>query len=160
MKMNKELNLSVLKVTVDCSKCEQCCKFNFNIGEKFAYEDLPLSGLPMDLCDVILEKIGDEYLIPEHCKHFDGSCKIYGKEGRPIFCDLFPVMIAMNSRGRVNVYVDKNCPEWSNVKNKFNQQDFSNDFLQNVVEAIESKVLELVFKKDYEELGYKLKKLV
>jgi Fe-S-cluster containining protein len=160
MEMKRELDLSNLKISVDCSKCEQCCKFNFNIGEKFAYEELPLSGFPRELCDVILDKVGEEYVIPENCQHYDGKCAIFGKEERPIFCNLFPVMIAMNSRGRVNVYVDKNCPEWNNVQNKFNKQDFSNDFFQNVIEAIENKVLPLVFKKDYEELGYKLKKLI
>ena len=149
-----------LKLTVDCSKCTLCCKFNFNIGEKYAYEDLPLSGFPKELCDVILEKIGDEYLIPEHCKHYNGQCAIFSKEARPIFCDLFQVMIAMSSRGRVNVYVDKNCPEWNNIQNKFSKKDFADDFFQNVVEAIEDNLLPLVFKKEYEELGYKLKKLI
>lgn len=151
---------SNLKITVDCSKCELCCKFNFNIGEKYAYEDLPLSGFPRELCEVILEKIGDEYVIPEHCKHHDGGCGIFGAVERPIFCDLFPVMIAMSSRGKVNVYVDKNCPEWNKIQNKFNDMDFANGFFQNVVEAIENNLLPLVFKKEYEELGYKLKKLI
>ena len=158
--MSKDLVASNLKITVDCSKCEQCCKFNFNIGEKYAFEDLPLSGFPRELCDVILEKIGHEYVIPEHCKYYDGKCEIFGEKMRPIFCDLFPVMIAMSSRGRVNVYVDKNCPEWNKVQNKFNNNDFANGFFQNVVEAIEKNVLPLVFKKEYEELGYKLKKLI
>ncbi|MEI7942085.1 MAG: hypothetical protein WCH76_02825 [Candidatus Riflemargulisbacteria bacterium] len=152
--------VSKLKITVDCSKCELCCKFNFNIGEKYAYEDLPLSGFPRELCEVILEKVGDEYVIPELCKHYKAGCGIFSEEERPIFCDLFPVMIAMSSRGRVNVYVDKNCPEWNKIQNKFNQKEFSHAFFQNVVEAVECDLLPLVFKKEYEELGYKLKKLI
>ncbi len=151
---------SDLKIIVDCSKCEQCCKFNFNIGEKYTFEDLPLSGFPRELCDVILEKVGEEYVIPDKCQYYDGKCQIFGKEGRPKFCNLFPVMIAMNSRGRVNVYVDKNCPEWNKVEKMFNQKEFAHSFFSVVVEAIESNVLPLVFKKEYEELGYKLRKLI
>ncbi|MDD4527603.1 MAG: hypothetical protein PHF25_06155 [Candidatus Margulisbacteria bacterium] len=158
--MTGDFIVSKLKILVDCSKCEQCCKFNFNIGEKYAFEDLPLSGFPRDLCEVILEKIGDEYIIPEHCKYYDGKCEIFDKEERPIFCNMFPVMVAMSSRGRVNVYVDKNCPEWNMIEKKFKQKDFSDDFFQHVVAAIESNLLPLVFKKEYEDLGYKLKKLI
>ncbi|GEM_PF-2780609 len=160
MQAKSDIVSSKLRILVDCSKCEQCCKFNFNIGEKFAYEDLPLNGFPQELCDVILEKADDQYLIPEQCKYYDGKCQIFDKDERPIFCNLFPVMVAMSSRGRVNVYVDKNCPEWNKVQKMFDNKEYANIFFQDVVELIENNKFPLVFRKEYEELGYKLRKLI
>ncbi len=149
-----------LKVDVDCGDCEKCCRFSSDLGAKYSYEELPFNCFPRELCDTLLLKENDKYVISEECRQYETGCKLFDKQERPNFCTLYPLMVAVSNRGRVNVFVDKNCPKWKEIRARYKDKELAFSFFEKIVNAIEEETLSLVFKKDYRQLGYKLKKII
>jgi len=144
-------------IEVDCWDCLECCHFYDLVGEELTHQEIKEAWFFSEKsCDIYFKKSGDKYLIGDTCQRWeDGFCKIHSLEELPLSCAIFPLILTHRD-DKVHIAIDKNCPKYNDIKQKFGSEDFMKK-LFDILEFYDSKeMMESVDYDDLIECGYSI----